>query len=348
MIDLSEPISKSQKQLGYGIFFAVLFGALGTSWLNLSRLEHLPRTTDASISAEVAKISAGIPGLVHAVHVEENATIEAGQLLFELDPTAYELEVAQAVANVDAIKAAIREAEATIRAESANAASAEAEIARATNNLNLAQATADRLRPLVTQGIASKQSLDEAETVVADATVSLRVAEQTAQAAQNLVKTTDVLNANLRTAEAALALSEHMLSRTKIYAPYDGKAVGVSVVAGEWILPDIPALSLIDQNSWYTEAFFKETELSSIAVGDEARVWVLSNPDLALTGVVKSIGWGVISSDAIAIDGRLPFVAQTTNWVRLAKRFPVHIEFEGEAPAYLRIGASATVALGAP
>jgi multidrug efflux system membrane fusion protein len=348
MVDLSEPMSKSRKLIGYSIFVVVLLGAVGTTWLNLSRLDHRPRTTDASVSAEVAKISAGIPGLVHAVYVEENATVKAGQLLFELDATTYKLEVSQAAANVDAIKAAIREAEATIRAEGANAASAQAEIVRATNNLALAQATADRLRPLVAQGIASRQSLDVAETAAADAAVSLNVARQTAQAAQNLVKTTDVLTANLRTAEAALALSKHMLSRTKIHAPFDGKAVGVSVVAGEWLLPDIPTLSLIDQRSWYTEAFFKETELSSITIGDEARVWVLSEPGRELTGVVKSIGWGVVSSDAIAIDGRLPFVAQTTNWVRLAKRFPVHIEFEGTLPEYLRIGSSATVALGHP
>ena len=77
-------------------------------------------------------------------------------------------------------------------------------------------------------------------------------------------------------------------------------------------------------------------------------MWVLSNPEEALRGVVKSVGWAVLSSDALEIKGKLPFVAQTTNWVRLAKRFPVHIEFEGPTPDYLRIGASATVALGVP
>ena len=249
MLDLAEPVSKTRRFLGTAVFLAVSIAALVTTWINLSALDHSPRTTDASVSAEVAQISAGIPGLVSAVYVEENSRVEKGQLLFELDSTTYQLELSQAVADVDAIKAAIREAEGTIRAEAANAASAQAEIERATNNLALAQATAKRLRPLVSQGIASKQSLDEAETAVTDATVSLSVAEQAAQAAQDLVKTTDSLSAKLRAAEAALALSEHMLSRTKIYAPFDGKAVGVSVTAGEWLLPDIPVLSLIDQNS---------------------------------------------------------------------------------------------------
>ncbi|SFL42869.1 HlyD family efflux transporter periplasmic adaptor subunit [Shimia haliotis] len=343
-----EPLEPTKRYLGWAVFAGTVVAAFVSTWVVLSNLSVNPRSTDAFLAADIANISAGVPGQVSAVHVGENDLVAKGDLLFEIDPSNYELERAQAEANVAAIQAAIREAERTIRAESANAVSAAAEIERATQNLSLAQATVSRLRPLVEQGIASRQSLDEAETAAADAAVSLQIATQTAEAADELVKTTDVLNANLAAAQATLAISEHMLSRTKIIAPFDGKAVGVSIVAGEWVLPDAPVLSLINDASWYTEAFFKETELAEIRHGIPATIWILSNPDQPIHGTVHSVGWGVQTEDALELGSLLPYVPPTTDWVRLAKRYPVHIELEDPLPDFLRVGASATVSLGTP
>lgn len=344
----TEPLEPRKRYLGWAVFAGIVVSALASTWAVLANLSDKPRSTDAFIAAEVANISAGVPGQISAVHVGENDLVAEGDLLFEIDPSNYQLEKAQAEANVAAIQAAIREAERAIKAESANAISAAAEIERATQNLSLAQATVERLRPLVEQGIASQQSLDEAETAAADAAVSLQVATQTAKAADELVKTTDVLNANLAAAQAALAISEHMLSRTQIFAPFDGKAVGVSIVAGEWVLPDAPVLSLINDASWYAEAFFKETELAEIRHGIPATIWILSNPDQPIAGTVRSVGWGVQTQDALELGSLLPFVPPTTDWVRLAKRYPVHIELEAPFPDFLRVGASATISLGTP
>ena len=344
----NEPTPPKKRYLGWAVFGGIVLSALLSTWIVLANLSHNPRSTDAAISAEVANISAGVPGQLKAVYVAENDTVAKGDLLFEIDPTNYELEKAQAEANVAAVQAAIREAERTIQAESANAASAAAEVDRATENLKLAQATVSRLSPLVDQGIASQQSLDEAKTVAADAEVSLQVAIQTAEAASALVKTTEVLDANLVAAEAALAISENLLARTKIYAPFDGKAVGVSILAGEWILPEVPVMSLINDDSWYAEGFFKETELAEIEDGTPATIWVLSHPDQPVRGTVHSVGWGVQTHDALELGSFLPYVPPTTDWVRLAKRYPVHLKLDTPYPDFLRVGASAIISLGEP
>lgn len=345
MIHFEERQTGWKRTLAYALFVAVALGAVTTSWLTLSHLSKLPRTTNALISADVAQIAFGLPGQVLAVHVDDDQAVKKGQLLLELDPTTYALLRDQAAAQVAAAQAAIRDAQGVVKAEKANAESAKAEIVRAKTNLSLAQNTVARLEPLAIQGITSEQSLEVAQSAAADAEVSLRVAEQMSSAANSLIKSTDSLDAALQASEAALAIAEHMLARTRIKAPFDGKISGLNIVAGTWVVPDIPVMSLIDDNSWYTEAFFPETELNAITQGQNAKVWVLSNSETALNGTIVSIGWGVQTIDAISLAGQVPFVAQTTDWVRLAKRYPVRIAFEGPVPDFLRVGASATVAL---
>lgn len=348
MITLEDPQPVRRRVIGWVLFATVAIGAVVTTWITLSHLSTHPRTNDANIAAEVARIASGLPGQIVAVHVKNDQSVRADDLLFELDATTYRLLRDQAAAQVAAARATLKDAEGVVQAEMTNAESARAEIDRASSNLALTQATVARLEPLVDQGLASQQALDEARALSADASVSLRVAEQTAAAATSLVKTTDAFQAELKAAEAALAIAEHTLARTSIRAPFDGKIAGLNVVAGSWVVPDLTVMSLIDDHSWYAEAFFPETDLAAISVGSPARVWIMSHPDRPLEGRVTSIGWGVQSTDALDLGGRLPFVAQTTDWVRLAKRYPVRITFNSEHADILRVGASATVALTAP
>ena len=349
---MSGPLTRSpsprDRRLGRVIFAAVGLGAMTTTALTLSRLSHLPRTTDASVSAEVAPIASGFPGQVVAVHVRPDQTVKAGDPLFDIDSTTYALERDQAVAQVAATRAALVDARGVTRAETANAVSAEAEVERAQTNLALAEATVRRLQPLVAQGFASEQALDEARALAADAGVSLRVARETALAARSLVPSTAALEAELRVAEKALAIAEHVVSRTRVRAPFDGRVVGLDVTVGAWVIPEVPVMGIIDASSWFVEAFFRETELAALTVGAPVGVAVLSHPGEILPGTVGSIGWGVQTVDALELPGRLPFVAQTTDWVRLARRFPVRIELDRPLPAHLRVGASATVALVDP
>ena len=99
----NEPTLPKKRYLGWAVFGGIVLSALLSTWIVLANLSHNPRSTDAAISAEVANISAGVPGQLKAVYVAENDTVAKGDLLFEIDPTNYELEKAQAEANVAAV-----------------------------------------------------------------------------------------------------------------------------------------------------------------------------------------------------------------------------------------------------
>lgn len=336
---------KFRRIVGVVLFLSVIVGATLTTWSVLKTLSVLPRTTDAAISAETVKISAGIPGRIAGISVRENDSVAAGDLLFSLDDTALKLLRDQAQAQVDVANAALDDAARVSLAGQENALSAEAEIRRAEKNLELANKTVDRIAPLAADGIASQQILDEALTAQAGAQVSLDVAKQTARASNDLISNTASLAAALRVAQAGLALAEHNLSLTRVHAPVSGRVTGLTANAGAWVLPEFPLFTLIDTDTWFAEGYFKETDLAEIALGQRVQVSILATPNSVLTGHVDSIGWGIQGADAITLPGQLPFIPQTTDWVRLVKRYPVHVKLEPPYLPDLRLGASATLVL---
>jgi len=341
-------VSKKRRLIATILFVIVALGAIITSFATLHRIDDLPRTTDASIEAEVVRISSGLPGRIVKLAVEDNQSVTKGQLLFALDDTTYRLLRDQAAAQLEVALAALSDATRLSEATSTNADTAKVEIQRAQSLLDLANATVARLKPLAAEGITSQQEFDVALTAAANARVSLQAAKNTAHAAGYLVKSTDALKAEVKTARAGLALTEHNLALTQIHAPFDGKITGLTITEGTWVIPAIPVFTLIDTHSWHVVGFFRETDLAAISAGQPVRVRVQSKPDTILHGKVKSIGWGILSTDALTIKGKLPFVATSSNWVRLAKRFPVKVTLDTStenAQDWLRIGASATLAL---
>ena len=87
----------------------IVIGALAF-WLYSSTYES---TDDAQVDGHLNGITARIDGVVKAVHVEENQSVRAGDLLVELDPRDYEVALEQA-------QAQLLKAQAEVRAENPN------------------------------------------------------------------------------------------------------------------------------------------------------------------------------------------------------------------------------------
>jgi multidrug efflux system membrane fusion protein len=99
--------------------------------------------------------------------------------------------------------------------------------------------------------------------------------------------------------------------------------------------------TLIDNNSWYAVANFRETDLRGLHAGDTATVWVMGHEAQPLQGTVESLGSGV-QPEGAAGPG-LPQVDRNLNWVVVAQRFPVWVRLSEPSQPFLRIGATASV-----
>lgn len=106
----SQQLPQGGKQKSKRILFAFGFGlvivAATAAWLHYRKYES---TDDAQVDGHLHPISARISGTVIRINskVVDNQYVEAGTLLFELDPNDYQVTLEQAKANLDAREAVV-------------------------------------------------------------------------------------------------------------------------------------------------------------------------------------------------------------------------------------------------
>ncbi|WP_415659447.1 multidrug transporter subunit MdtN [Roseateles sp.] len=338
----TSPPPPARRGLAIAVSLLAVAAVAVFGWRYVRTAELNPLSQDAVLTADVVNIAAAVPGRIASFGVVENGTVRQGETLFALDPLTYRLQVEQARADLRIAEAALSDRERTIAAERSNAVIAREQVSRARANQDLAVKTLARLEALRPKGYVSAQQVDDAATARRDAEVSLRQALLQEEAARVLVSDAAAAAALVEARRAALALAERALAETTFRAPFDGKVVGLSTAAGEYVLPGQSIFTLIDTGAWFASAAFVETELPGIAVGNCATVYVLADRVLPIRGRVEGIGWGVMSDVAITLPRGMPIVPKSLDWVRVAQRFPVRIHLIDPPDDLMRIGASAT------
>lgn len=155
-----------------------------------------------------------------------------------------------------------------------------------------------------------------------------------------------VAQAQVASATANLRLAQLNLGYTKITAPVDGLVTNMNISPGAYVSAGERLTALVDSNSYWVAAYFKETQLPAIKVSQRARVTVLGHAQHPLDGVVDSVGWSIHLEDGSGGASQLlPTVNQTVDWVRLPQRFPVRIRVVGHSDLPLRIGQTVSVTM---
>ncbi|MEI9696474.1 multidrug transporter subunit MdtN [Moellerella wisconsensis] len=312
-------------------------------WKSLQSSSLNPLSEEAVIEANKINISSVVPGRISQFYVKENIEVKKGDLLFTIDPTMYQLRVNQAKAELAVAEATLNNKKRVIIAETSNSEVAEEQIKRAQVNLALATQSLKRLEPLLVKGFVTAQQVDDARTLKRDAEVSLRQAQKQNVASEALINNTKSEQALVESLKMSLAMAEWELSNTQIKAPSNGYIVGLSMSAGEFVLSGQSIFTLIDTDTWFASAYFKETELNNIRMGSCAVVYSMINNQQPIKGKVQGTGWGVMSTDLLNIPRDLPYVPKSLNWVRVEQRFPVRIILNNPPKDLMRVGATATV-----
>lgn len=320
----------------------VLLGAAAL-WYAYDRSSRFPSSDDASIDADIVHVASPVGGRIVRVAVEENEQVKKGDVLFEIDPLPYRLAVEQAQANVELARAALATRRRTVIGETSTAVVAADQTRRATHNYDLATRSVERLRPLAAQGYVSAQQFDQAVVAQRDASVSLAQAKEQQHATAKTIGDDAGAIATLHASEAALAIAQRALDDTVVRAPFDGYVTGLSVLAGETVVPSQSIFTLIHSGEWFAVANFRETSLGSIEVGDCATVYSMIDRTRPMRGKVVGIGAGVADVDSLNLPRSLPFVQRSVNWVRVSQRFPVRVRIDAPAAKMVRVGASAIV-----
>ena len=302
-----------------------------------------PSTDDATIDADIVHVAPEVGGRIIRIAVVENGHVSRGDVLFQIDPLPYELAVAQGAADLTFAEAELDTRRRVLSTEKSNATIASDQIRRAQTNSELAERTVARLGPLAERGYVPKQQLDQAEVTHHDSLTSLRQAQEQQAAAFRAIGTEAGAEAAIRGRQAALAIARRALEDTTVRAPHDGRVVGLRVLSGEVVIPSQSLFTLIDTETWYAVANFRETDLREITVGDCVTAYSMIDRRQPIKGRVESIGWGVLDQERINLPRSVPYVERSLNWVRVAQRFPVRVRLEHAPQELMRLGASAVV-----
>lgn len=296
-------------------------------------------TENANLRQARAIIASEAAGRIIKVDVADNTTVKAGDLLFEVDPEPYRIALAQADAalagarlNVEQLRAAYSQAVAQERV--------------AASGLDYAQAQFDRSNDLVTKGVNTKSSLDEARMELDKAR------QQHSAAVQGIVSAKAALGGNPDietdkhpTVLAALAARDNAafnLAQTSVRAPADGVvSQAASFKVGQFVSAGTALFSLVETGDTWVEANFKETQLTHMKPGQEADIVLDTYPDRTFRGTVEAIGAGTGAEFSL-----LPAQNATGNWVKVTQRIPVRVKVDtADAGLAMRTGMSATVSI---
>jgi len=132
-------------------------------------------------------------------------------------------------------------------------------------------------------------------------------------------------------AKAALSQAEINLQRTDVRSPVDGYVTNLLMRVGDFARAGTPNLSVIDEHSHWIDAYFEETKLANIHVGDAVEATLLGF-QAPINGRVESITGGISAANAASSTQGLPNVDPIFTWVRLAQRIPVRIRIEQVPP----------------
>src|SRR5215472_13213172 len=289
-------------------------------------------TGDAYVRSDLVAFAPQVTGHVVAVHIQDDQQVRRGDPLLSIDPVPFQL-------TVDARKASLAAANAQAQADRDAIAAAQDAVAAAIAARDLADVNQQRIARLEIDAAVSKEAPDTANEVLRRTRANADAAEAAIARAQRLLA---MHQAAVSQAEAELATAEWQLSRTQLYAPVDGTINNLTVRVGDTARADEPLIGIVDANAFRIVANYKQSYIRAFQVGGTAWVWLDSHPWHFYRARIAGIARGISRTQTEA--GLLPYVAPTTDWIRLQRRFPVTLTLVTPPPDNLLfMGADARV-----
>jgi multidrug efflux system membrane fusion protein len=312
-----------------GIVVAVVLGSLLLYEIASTFVAY---TADAYVRSDLVAVAPEVSGRIIAVAVNDNQAVAEGDLLVTIDPVRIQLVADQHQAEVE-------EASAQVKADQDEVTAARATLTAAISAATYAHETRTRLSVLATADEASRADLQKAEDASRQADAAIEAGQAAIARAQ---ATTAVHQAAQARATAALATAAWQLARTRLTAPARGTITNLTVRTGDTAQVGVPLIGIVDAHAWRIVANYKQSFIRGFSPGQTAFVWLDSQPwhlhRAQVTGVARGI-----SRDPAA-ERLLPYVAPTTDWIRLQRRFPVPLTLVDPPPDLtLYMGADARV-----
>ena len=297
--------------------------------------DHYVSTDNAYVQQDKVSISAEVGGRIIDVAVHENDVVNAGDLLFRIDPAPYRIAIEQADAAIAAAQVRVSSLQTEYQTTGVDIESAREDVA-------FYEKEYQRQSALMQAGFTTRARLQAAEHALSDARSRVASAQANATKARAALATGSAapgVNPAIKAGQAQREQALLNLARTEVRAPVSGVVSQADrLQPGQMMVQGLPGVTIVASNRSWIEANFKETDLAHMRVGQPAEITFDAYPELKLRGKVSSIGAGTGSEFSV-----LPAQNANGNWVKVTQRVPVRIAITDKPKRAMIAGLSAHV-----
>ena len=247
-------------------------------------------TDDAQIDGDISPVVTRVGGYVDSIFFEENTHVNKGQVLVKIDDRDFKVKLEQARAAQVGASAGVDVGQSQIYTTATNSAVAKAQVESAQARLDKVNKDYQRYANLVKDGSITQQQFDQAKSDLDVAQANLRAAKDQYKAAIEQVSTTrsqlTVTNTGVSQKQVDVDFAKLQLSYTDVKAPASGLASKKNVQLGQLVQPGQTLFAIVNDNSLFITANFKETQLDKIRNGQKVNVDVDAYPEMELKGTV--------------------------------------------------------------
>ena len=252
------------------------------------------------VAHHTISVNSKVTGRIAWIGVEKGDKVKAGQVLVKLEDQEFRAQVEQARGAVDMAKARLDQLEHGSRPEEIEQASANLDEARA--GLADAKSTLDRTRPLVAQGVFSRQQLDDAQAKYDAALQHEQSLEKVYKLSKIGPRQEEIENARgaLEQAKGQLAYAQSQLEATEIRAPVTGTILERTAEKGELVTaqfasgadtggPRGSVVTLADLTDLQVELDISQNDFAKLSPTQKAVLSTDAYPDREYKGVINEI-----------------------------------------------------------
>ena len=323
-------MNKRTKKIGRNIVVIAII-LVGLGWV-CSRFIHLGRveyTDNAQIRRNIIPINSSVQGYIQKVCFDDFQFVHKGGTLVVIESSEYRLKVVQAKANYQKALMENSAMETVISTTANKLTVSDANIEELRIRLNQAKTDFHRYEQLYAQKAVTRQQYDNAkadyEATRAKYDMLVRQKRSTSLVKDEQTQRLEQNQTNIEVAQAAQHLAELNLSYTVIVAPCNGVTSKRAIQEGQLIPPGQTLLSVVDHDSVWVIANYKETQTRHIDEGMPVDIEVDAVPGITYQGRVATL-----SSATGAQYSIIPQDNSAGNFVKVEQRIPIKIVFTGE------------------
>lgn len=282
-------------------------------------------TDDAQVEQYLSPVNIRVPGYIKKIYFTEHQHVRKGDTLLVLEDDEYRICLKEAEAALMDARSGRKVVANTLNTVSNSASVYDASIAEAQYRMEQLEKDYRRYSSLLKKNATTPIVVEQYQTQLEMARARVAALKQQREAAHSSVTEVDQRQENaeaaVKRAEAAVDLAALNLSYTVVTAPCNGCLGRRSIEEGQLVNGGQTLTTIIPDTRKWVVANYKETQISSLAVGQEVEVTVDAFAGKTFKGRITAISSATGSKYSM-----VPTDNSAGNFVKIQQRVPVRIE----------------------